>query len=140
MITREDWLRLRPIVEPALSLTSHQVPAYLDRACLGDAELRRTAEELIRAVDHAPDAPVAATAMLLRYTYPGRQGPHDYDYNELLLSASFVEHYAIELGYTDDLYGYGASGHHWEFQLEWPFANAWVASAARSRAASFLQS
>lgn len=82
---------------------------------------------------HEFQAPFTATATLLRYTYPGREGLHDYDYTEFLLSASFLEHYAIEFGYTDDLYGYGVSSHHWELQFEWPFANAWVASAALGR-------
>lgn len=82
---------------------------------------------------HEFQVPLTATVTLLRYTYPGQEGPHDYDYTEFLLSASWLEHYSIELGYTDDLYGHGASSHHWEFQFEWPFANAWVASAMLGR-------
>jgi uncharacterized protein (TIGR02001 family) len=74
-----------------------------------------------------------ATATLLRYTYPGQTGTHSYDYDELLLSASWREHYAIELGFTNDLYGLGINARHWEFQFEWPVANVWVLGATLGR-------
>lgn len=82
---------------------------------------------------HQFQAPFTATVTLLRYTYPGQEGFHDYDYNELLLSATWREHYSIEFGYTNDLYGHDVSSRHWEVQFDWPIANAWVVGAALGR-------
>ena len=67
---------------------------------------------------------------LLRYTYPDSKGAHSYDHNELLVAATWLEHYSIELGYTNNLYGLERIGRHWELQVEWPIANAWVIGAA----------
>lgn len=82
---------------------------------------------------HEFRAPLTATMTLLRYTYPGQEGVQDYDYNELLLSATFLEHYAIEVGYTNDLYGHNVTSRHWALQFEWPIANAWVVGATLGR-------
>lgn len=78
-------------------------------------------------------APFSAAVSLLRYTYPGQSGYRDYDYNELLLNATWLEHYSIELGYTDDLNGQNVSSHHWELQGDWPVDNAWVIGATLGR-------
>jgi len=77
--------------------------------------------------------PLTATVTVLRYTYPGQTGSHPYDHNELLLSATWRERYSIEYGYTNDLFGLGRIGRHWELRSEWPVANAWVVSAALGR-------
>jgi uncharacterized protein (TIGR02001 family) len=82
---------------------------------------------------YASEAPLSATITVLRYTYPGQTASHSYDYNELLLSTTWREQYSIELGYTDNLYGLGQIGRHWELRSEWPVANAWVISAALGR-------
>jgi uncharacterized protein (TIGR02001 family) len=82
---------------------------------------------------HEFQAPITTTVTLLRYTYPGQDGAHDYNYNELLVSATWFEHYSLELGYTDDLYGYGVKNSHWAFQIEWPVASAWVIGATLGR-------
>ncbi len=74
-------------------------------------------------------SPVTATVTLLRYTYPGQTGMHSYDYNEVLVGASWQERYSIELGYTSNLYGLARIGRHWELRSEWPVANTWVISA-----------
>ncbi len=79
------------------------------------------------------EAPLSATLTVLRYTYPGQTGSHSYDHNEVLVSTTWREQYSIELGYTDDLYGLGQIGRHWELRSEWPVANAWVISAALGR-------
>jgi len=78
---------------------------------------------------YATDAPVTATITLLRYSYPGQTGMHSYDYNEVLVGASWRERYSIELGYTSDLYGLDRTARHWELRSEWPVASAWVIGA-----------
>jgi len=77
-----------------------------------------------------PTAPVSAMVTILRYTYPGQTGARKYDYTELLVSASWREHYSIEFGYTSNLYGFDSIARHWELRSEWPIANAWVIGAA----------
>ena len=79
---------------------------------------------------YAAQAPLAATITVLRYTYPGQTGAHSYNHNEVLVGATWREHYSIELGYTSDLYGLGRIGRHWELRSGWPVAHAWVISAA----------
>ena len=78
----------------------------------------------------ASQAALAATITVLRYTYPGQTGAHSYNHNEVLVGATWREHYSIELGYTSDLYGLGRIGRHWELRSEWPVSHAWVISAA----------
>ena len=91
----------------------------------GDYEL-----DLYAGYHYESQAPFSATLTLLRYTYPGQTGVHSYDYNEVLVGITWLEHYSLELGYTNDLYGLGKPARHWEFQVEWPLENAWVMSAA----------
>ena len=75
-------------------------------------------------------SPITANVTLLRYSYPGRTGMHNYDYNEVLVGATWREQYSIELGYTSNFYGLDRIGRHWELRSEWPIANAWVIGAA----------
>jgi TolB-like protein len=53
MITPERWEQLRPIVEAALELSADEVPAFLDEACRDRPDLRREADDLLRAATHA---------------------------------------------------------------------------------------
>jgi uncharacterized protein (TIGR02001 family) len=76
------------------------------------------------------DAPVSAVVTVLRYTYPGQTTIQSYDYTEVLFGASWHEHYSIEIGYTNNLYGFDRIGRHWELRSEWPVANTWVLGAA----------
>ncbi|HKJ18422.1 MAG TPA: TorF family putative porin [Xanthomonadales bacterium] len=78
---------------------------------------------------HRFQAPLSATLTLLRYTYPGQTGFHSYDYNEVLVSATWQDRYSVELGMTRDLNGLGHDSRHWEFQLDYPVANTWVLGA-----------
>ena len=78
---------------------------------------------------YAAESPVTATVTLLRYSYPGQTGMHSYDYNEILVGASWREQYWIELGYTSDLYGLDRTARHWELRSEWPVASAWMLGA-----------
>lgn len=78
---------------------------------------------------YAAESPISATVTVLRYTYPGQTGTHSYDYNEVLVGASWRERYSIELGYTSNLYGLERIARHWELRSEWPVANAWVIGA-----------
>ena len=79
---------------------------------------------------YAADSPFTATVTFLRYSYPGQTGTHSYDYNEVLVGATWRERYSIELGYTSNLYGLDRIARHWELRSEWPVANAWVIGAA----------
>ena len=71
MITRERWERARPVLEAARRLAPADVPHYLDRACAGDAPLRRDVELLLAAVREGAaaypflDAPAAELAVPL---------------------------------------------------------------------------
>ena len=79
---------------------------------------------------YAAKSPITATLTLLHYSYPGQTGMHSYDYNEVLVGATWHERYSIELGYTSNLYGLDRIGRHWELRSEWPVANSWVIGAA----------
>ena len=79
---------------------------------------------------YAAESPVTASVTLLRYSYPGQTGLHSYDYNEVLVGATWRERYSIELGYASSLYGLDRIARHWELRSEWPVAGAWVISAA----------
>lgn len=82
---------------------------------------------------HQFRAPLSVTASVLRYTYPGQEGAQDYDYTEYLLNATWFERLSLELGFTDDLYGHSTRSQHWEVQLDWPIASAWVVGATLGR-------
>jgi uncharacterized protein (TIGR02001 family) len=79
---------------------------------------------------YSSDAPWTTTLTVLRYTYPGQTGAHSYDYNEVLLAASWQQSYTVEFGYTSDLYGLDLTARHWSLRAEWPFASAWVLGGA----------
>ncbi len=79
---------------------------------------------------YSAESPFTATVTVLRYSYPGQTGMHNYDYNEVLVGATWRERYSIELGYTSNLYGLDRIARHWELRSEWPVANAWVIGAA----------
>ncbi len=79
---------------------------------------------------YAARSPLSATVTVLRYTYPGQTGMHRYDYNEVLLGATWQDRYSIELGYASNLYGLDRIGRHWELRSEWPVASTWVIGVA----------
>lgn len=74
---------------------------------------------------HEFAAPLALSATLMRFTYPGQEGAFDYDYDLLLMSAALLETYSLEFGYTDNIYGFGRIGRHWELRANWPVRNTW---------------
>ncbi len=65
---------------------------------------------------------------LTRYTYPGQTTSFDYDYNELLATASWDGRYSLEFGYAHDVYGSVVDSHHVELRVDWPLRSAWVIS------------
>ena len=75
------------------------------------------------------DARWSASIALTRYTYPGQTGPIDYDYTEALAVLTFDARHSVEIGYTNDLYGFGVPGRHAELRTDWPLRNAIVISA-----------
>lgn len=72
----------------------------------------------------------AIALALMRYTYPGASGDHAYDHGELLASATWNDRWSLELAYTDDLYGLGATGRHWEVHGEQPLGESWLVGGA----------
>ncbi|MDX1555023.1 MAG: TorF family putative porin [Xanthomonadales bacterium] len=82
---------------------------------------------------HQFKAPVSATLTVLRYTFPGQTGSHPYDYTEVLISTTFLDHYSIEYGFTDDLNNLNQNSQHWEVHFEHPLADAWVLGATLGR-------
>lgn len=77
----------------------------------------------------ASNSPLSASVSAVHYTYPDDSGAFDYDYTEGLLTASWDGTYSLELGYTDDLYGFDVSSHHLEMRSNWALPNAWVIGA-----------
>ena len=75
------------------------------------------------------DSRLSGTLSLVRYTYPGQTTSFSYDYTEVLATASWDGRYSLELGYTDDVYGFGVDARHAEVRVDWPLRSAWVVSA-----------
>lgn len=46
-LTAETWARLGPYIDAALDLEADQRPAYLERACAGDPQMRAQLEQLL---------------------------------------------------------------------------------------------
>ena len=78
---------------------------------------------------YAPDMPFAVAVSLTRYTYPGSEADRSYDYREALVALTLHEHYSIEFGYSDNIYGRDAIGRHLELRADWPLERAWVIDA-----------
>ncbi len=73
-----------------------------------------------------PSSNWSATLTLMRYTYPGSSGDHEYDHNELLVTASWNDRWSLEVAYTGDLYGLHVTGRHWEFRGEELLGESWL--------------
>lgn len=71
-------------------------------------------------------SPWSATLAVLRYSYPGATGSHQYDHNELLATVSWDDRWTLEVAYTDDLYGFHVTGRHWELRGDRPLGDAWL--------------
>ena len=64
----------------------------------------------------------SAQATLIRYTYPGADADFHYDYNELLLDATFRGLVTAGLGYTNDIFGSDATAVTYELTGRYPLA------------------
>jgi len=64
----------------------------------------------------------SAQATLIRYTYPGADSGFHYDYNELLVDATFRGLVTAGLGYTNDIFGSDASAVTYELTGRYPLA------------------
>lgn len=53
MTSAEVWIRLKPVVEPALELPPEDRPAYVDEVCSADPELREEAWRVLDACERA---------------------------------------------------------------------------------------
>jgi hypothetical protein len=49
----QRWRRIEPILDGALDLSPDQRPAYIERMCAGDSELRMEVEALVRSCERA---------------------------------------------------------------------------------------
>ena len=78
---------------------------------------------------HALNRTWTLGAAVIAYTYPGQTGSVDYNYEELLLSASFADRLWLEYAYTADLYHSGEPAHNIEALAEWSAAKSLVFSA-----------
>jgi len=74
-----EWQRLKAILQTALDLPDSERPDYLDRACAGDADLRREIEAYLR-YENAPGAAFGITAWReteeAAIADPDRAGPY----------------------------------------------------------------
>ena len=75
------------------------------------------------------DKPLSGGITFLRYTYPGSEGDHTYDYNEVLVFADWQDRLSLELGYTGNVLNSGRQGRHWTLRSTWPLADAWLIGA-----------
>ncbi|HEX6900387.1 MAG TPA: protein kinase [Thermoanaerobaculia bacterium] len=69
-INPERWRRINEVLDQALELPPEELPAFLDRSCAGDADLRAAVEKLLAADRQAGDhgflgSPAEETASLL---------------------------------------------------------------------------
>lgn len=78
---------------------------------------------------YSSESPWSATVTVLHYRWPGATGSHSYDYSELLLSGDWQQWLKAEIGYTNDLYGLGGIGRHWELRAERPLSPRWLFNA-----------
>lgn len=76
----------------------------------------------------AGESRLSGALSLTRYTYPGQNTSFDYDYTELLATASWDGRYSLEFGYAHDVYGFPVDARHVEMRVDWPLSNAWVVS------------
>src|SRR5262245_4253763 len=79
----ERWLEVKRIFEEALDVPPEERAAFLDRACLGDEELRREVEALLS----APPVPTSSLADILGL--PGRREEPDYSEGDT------IDHFTI---------------------------------------------
>lgn len=63
------------------------------------------------------------------YTFPGADGPIDYDYNELTAVANFRDRAWIEYAYSPDLFHSSQSTHNLELYAEWPLPRSLLLGA-----------
>ena len=68
----ERWLRIREILDEAISLPANQRPEYLNRTCAGDDELRAELDSLVRSHEQAGEAFMSAPAVDLKSLVPDR--------------------------------------------------------------------
>lgn len=69
---------------------------------------------------HDIDGRWTLAANIVAYTYPGQSGSVDYNYEELMISANFMDRAWFEYAYSPDLYNTGADAHNVELYTEWP--------------------
>lgn len=78
-MSAQPWQQVKQILEAALDTPPPDRPAYLDRACAGDPELRAEVESLLKAHERAGDfldSPAAELALNDPATEPVRVGRH----------------------------------------------------------------
>ncbi|MEX0707258.1 MAG: TorF family putative porin [Woeseia sp.] len=66
---------------------------------------------------------------VVAYTFPGAEGPFDYDYNEITAVANFRDRAWIEYAYSPDLFHSSRSTHNLELYAEWPLPRSLLLGA-----------
>lgn len=104
--------------------------AWASTIDLGNASGRRRVElDAYIGYRFEPIGPFGFSTSLIRYSYPDDTSSFDYDYNEVVIAATIFERYSLEFGYSDDVYGFDASGRNVELRGDWPVATYWVLGA-----------
>lgn len=63
------------------------------------------------------------------YTFPGADGPIDYDYSEISAMANFRDRAWVEYSYSSDLFHSSQSTHNLELYAEWPLPRSLLLGA-----------
>ncbi len=66
---------------------------------------------------------------VVAYSFPGADGPIDYDYNEFTAVANFRDRAWIEYSYSPDLFHSSQSTHNLELYAEWPLPRSLLLGA-----------
>jgi serine/threonine protein kinase len=69
-VKTERWLRIREILDQAISLPANERPGYLNQTCVGDDELRAEVDSLLRSHEQAGEKFMSAPAIDLKSLVP----------------------------------------------------------------------
>ena len=77
-----------------------------------------------------PDRRWSGALALVRYTFPGATGSHDYDYTEWLASLGAGERWTLEFAFTNDYQGSSRVARNLELTGSWPLGSRWTVGGA----------
>lgn len=79
--------------------------------------------------NHELNADWTIGANVVQYTYPGAEGPIDYDFREYSLIANFRDRAWLEYSYSPDLFHTSQATQNVEIYAEWPVASNFLLGA-----------